>query len=615
MSDKWWEKQDLSNTSSYYSGFKKQAGKSVSSFWSSRFDSFSFGWSTKSGNELYQRALNSISRSANLVSNSDGEEKAITVRWSGGNNYNVIGKSEIFISPDVVNPDNNQRKDWSEDERTDVLVGEALTESAMKRTASSKAQTVVSATNSYSGSPEEKCGARALATHLWYSSEVIAAKDAVVSQYPGFGPYLGTMSDFFTNATYKANMEKTLVEEKPSAALANQALCYAMLHPEEDVKIPEEYQELIDQAAEDLGNAETSMDRANATIKTIQHFTERWGPEQGELPSPCGGGLSRGSMNSLIKNDGEVDVANMKEEKDRKSEKDKEVEVPDADGGEFDVHDHKVAEGDLGRYRRLLVPLRHLISSLKNRLKLRNEELHYREHGLKKGDIDEGSIYKLAFSKLGLNDPGIFEGKEIAGKPEMAFILLIDESGSMGGGRIRMARDLGIVLGETLKNIEGCRLAILGHTAQGSGHTKGSHSGLILHQYYTPDNPYLHNLERIEAFQQNLDGYAIARSVMHACNWFPLATSKLLIHISDGQPAGSSYGGNTALRHIGKVSRDARKKGVEVIGIGIDRPWNNSQGDTMYGEHRWVILNEANEVPRVVSNLISKAVLESCRLR
>tara|TARA_Y100000310_G_scaffold290550_1_gene317844 strand:+ start:2301 stop:4148 length:1848 start_codon:yes stop_codon:yes gene_type:complete len=615
MSEKWWEKQDLSNTSSYYSGFKKQAGKSVSSFWSSRFDNFSFGWSTKSGNELYQRALNSISRSANLISNSDGEEKAITVRWSHGHQYNQISKNDIFISPDVVNPDHNRRKDWSEDERTDVLVGEALTESAMKKTASIEAQKAITDVKAYSGIPEEKCGARKLASHLWYSSEVIAAKDAVVSQYPGFGPYLGTMSDFFTDATYKANMEKTLVEEKPSAALANKALCYSMLHPEEDVKIPEEYQELIDQAAEDLGNAETSMDRAKATIKTIQRFTERWGPERGQNPPPCGGGgLSRIGMNSLIKNDGEVDVSNMTEEKDT-SKKDKEVDVPDADGGAFNVHDHKVAEGNLSRYRRLLVPLRHLVSSLKNRLKLRNEELHYREHGLKKGDIDEGSIYKLAFSKLGLSDPSIFEGKEIAGKPEMAFILLIDESGSMGGGRIQMARDVGIVLGETLQGIEGCRLAILGHTAQGSGHTNGSHSGLILHQYYTPDNPYLHNLERMEAFQQNLDGYAIARSVMHACNWFPRATSKLLIHISDGQPAGTSYGGDPALRHIGKVSRDARRKGVDVIGIGIDRPWNESQGDTMYGENRWVILNDADEVPRVVSNLISRAVLESCRLR
>lgn len=295
---------------------------------------------------------------------------------------------------------------------------------------------------------------------------------------------------------------------------------------------------------------------------------------------------------------------------------------PDASGySRRRVEEKKNKDTRYPALRRSVLPL---IRALRNNLKLRNEETSFTEKGLRRGDLDEGSLYKLGFIAHGLDDPSVFEQKTVLSKPDVAFTILVDESGSMGG-RVRgefgeatfttkweLARKSAIVVAEALQSIEGVKLAVLGHTTQSSWG-----GALLLHHYLTPENQAgISSLAQIQSYNDNLDGYAIERAVLATLRWFPNATTKVVIHVSDGLPqasgiSGNNYGGPAAHHHVNRVCKIAAKNGVHVLALGIDSEAMEEKAmNAMYGKN-WAVLKDATKLPVILSNLMARVVKES----
>src|SRR5690606_14022364 len=83
------------------------------------------------------------------------------------------------------------------------------------------------------------------------------------------------------------------------------------------------------------------------------------------------------------------------------------------------------AKPDRLRDEKALPHIRPLLEKTRAALSFRNEQEAMDELGLRRGHIDEGGLYKIAFG-----DPRIFARTEIKAQPKVHFGILVDESGS-----------------------------------------------------------------------------------------------------------------------------------------------------------------------------------------
>jgi len=627
--------------SSYNSIFNNSYDSSKGSLTSSVFSKFgNYGYSSYSymGGKSsmskdqwrYKAALNSVARSANIVDSGEkGKDQHFQVKWSSGEDYNQIKGNTVFLSPDVINEDTTLKPDWTNiDEKDpdgkyiDVLTGQAMIESCVKRTADPEAEQLVN--------DEAKDALLKMKQKLWYASETMHAQDKILEDWPGFRNYFATKTEYYTDTDCHKKTQEILdesVKDGGSAEAALQALLWQMIHPDEALEIPEIYEEALNEAAERIGDADTSMDRAKATQEIIKDFATRWVVKEEEEESDEGGGEGSGSE---MPNPG-LDRNQMTGKADNSTDEDlgkqsASSEDPEEDGdpsgipgcAQGDEHpegfkDRQITDKDLAEYRRIVKEQAPFIRALKDSIKLKNERASLVERGLRSGTLDEGSVFKLGFYHCGYEDNRIFEYEDIIDKPKMAFGILVDESGSMSGcghtssrePKYMVVRKLAITIANAFNEIDGVDMCVVGHT------TGGYSDRLLLNHYYTPNGRNLEGLATISAYSSNLDGWAMDRTLRFMENWFADYDNSMLIHIHDGYPCGHGYGGMDAKAHMLKVCRDYRAKGVEVIGIGVDAGFDRENGNSMYGPNKWACIDSPKTVG-VISTLITKAVQSAC---
>lgn len=150
--------------------------------------------------------------------------------------------------------------------------------------------------------------------------------------------------------------------------------------------------------------------------------------------------------------------------------------------------------------------------------------------------------------------------------PDMAVMLLIDESGSMSGERIEIARDTAIILYNFCRECN-IPISIVGHTAD---HV--SDVDLISYaEFDSVDKKDNLRLMGISAKSNNRDGYALRYAAEKLDR--RREDMKLLFVISDGYPAAHCYGHAQGKADVQNVVQTYRKKGMNIItaGIGSDR--------------------------------------------
>lgn len=215
---------------------------------------------------------------------------------------------------------------------------------------------------------------------------------------------------------------------------------------------------------------------------------------------------------------------------------------------------------------------------------------------LKSGTVDDEEVYRWA-----IGDERIFSQRVIESKPEVAFGLLVDLSGSMYGQKITIAQRLAQLIVWAIHDQEGVETAVWGHT----GDLDASASSEV-YRIWEPGDP-MSRLGLIATLphSNNYDGAAISY-VVSAMMDKP-QPEKVVIVLADGLPAGRGYGGEPAARHIRSVVRWAASRGVRVIQLAID-PYGIDAADqaAMFGEGNWLPFKDVASLPRQLGSIMEK---------
>lgn len=600
----------------------KAKGRSYSSYWSRRFDSYgSYGGSDY---DKYIEILRSVRRSANVVGtrvNSSGEEREITVQWAGDNCFNSTKSDVVYLSPTVVDgTDSTEGSRWTQDERTDVLIAEALAESTLKRTMDPLVEE--SMTRLICDPHDKKYPRNVLSHHLWTVLERLHAESEVAGEYPGFSGYFAAYRSYYTSPGAYKQITKLLADDE-CAGSALKALMWELLHPEKHLEPSKKVVDALKFAFGEIAEARSSPSRASCALAVVEDFFRRWPDDpindgRGRTPERAKReasdpyleffkGLTVEKSQAARSRAGDARLGTKVGARCSAVAGDKELadgsfECPGAPGESAstlsELAQYKVGTstikveeyaGDKAGYASLRTQLAPAIAALRSQLRLRTEDNRMIEHGLKKGRLDEGSLFKLGL----VEERNIFEIEETPSPPKIALGLLLDESGSMQGYKAAETRNAAVVMLEAVRGMADLEVCILGHTGQGHCHRKMV-PGLLMAHFVTPeliDNSA--SLMQVQGFCQNLDGYAIAQMAQLMIGWYDNSYQRVLIHISDGVPGAHDYGGPPAVRHVYKSCVAAKREGVRVLGIGICNSFGAEQGRALYGPGNCVILPDA----------------------
>lgn len=213
---------------------------------------------------------------------------------------------------------------------------------------------------------------------------------------------------------------------------------------------------------------------------------------------------------------------------------------------------------------------------------------------LRSGELDESEIHALQFNK------DIFFDEEEAPGYSMDLGVLIDESGSMGGrDKIRQAQVAALALAIALRHNEHINLFVYGHTANDE-----DDEPISMFQYIDPierqDN--INGLFEVHARSNNADGYAIAK--MGEIVSSGKSNMKVLIVISDGQPAAYGYGGHSAEQHVREMVTRLEQKNMFVVQICVDDVRDSEKMFTHY------IKYDKNDLGKNLKKVLMKKLIE-----
>ena len=206
-------------------------------------------------------------------------------------------------------------------------------------------------------------------------------------------------------------------------------------------------------------------------------------------------------------------------------------------------------------------------------------DIHYGSHALYKTD---GTI----FTRTRL--PG--EEKRLA------VALLIDESGSMGwGDRMTHARKTAIVLYDFCKSL-GIPITIYGHSTDAGGVALYSYA-----EFDSVDNEDCYRLMDMCDRNGNRDGAALRFVAEHLCTRPEL--QKLLILISDGQPADYGYSGTEAEADLRGIKKEYEKRDVILFAAAIGDDKENIRRIYKDG---FLDITKLEELPKNMAQLVKQ---------
>jgi hypothetical protein len=594
-------------------------------------------WKPKSNkNETYQDILNQLQTSAAII-NGESDQKT-TVKWSSGEDRIEAGGTEptIYLSPDKLLDD----KDTIIENVLDGMTGKVYLASALQSSVHPTAYRQAMASR-IAASPDTKrqkicdcgrhpkelkitfalcCGVgvdltKPKATHrnavmMWEAIETSIARQKVLSEWGGFGPYIAADSEMSssTKAEVQAVIDASVAEGGTTTAeVASLGIAWNLLNTNDRVKLPEEYEECLDYAASQIDEEVSPEDRYKVCLDISHHLTTTLGTDKSgsEEPKPkvCDSGLLGDKVANGV--DGALSAMASKDDGDPAASS---VAAPDGletSGLKYVMDKRTVTVSNKETYSKMVTELRSVITAVKNSLIFRNNDTTEPTFAHRTGDIDDNSLHKLAFK-----DDRIMMRREEINKKKIAICLLVDESGSMsedlelpcGASSMRYeeARKVAITLTEALKSIDGISLSVYGHSTTNEGHREV----VNMFEYVSPRQTDTSKLAQIASRNNNLDSYAMMHVADFVARDYADHERKIVFVISDGQPAGQGYGSTLAHNHMKSVCEHNLKRGVEIYGIGVAKAYNKALGDKMYGKGNNVILSDVVSSIGVITRFI-----------
>lgn len=237
--------------------------------------------------------------------------------------------------------------------------------------------------------------------------------------------------------------------------------------------------------------------------------------------------------------------------------------------------------------------------------------------GFKRGRLHAPSFYRLLF-----DDPRIFVQRTEAKSKNTAVTLLIDNSGSMHGSKMRLAMLSAYALSETLEKVK-IRHEVIGFTTTAYYDVPETMRKALIKQAemakvrFDRTCPIVMPIykgfdERINATVRKRIAYAMnaqiglaenidGESLLYAVDRISRQPEKrkVVIVLSDGQPAGC----NNVAPHLRAVTKRIEATNIELIGIGIkDRSVEN-----YYKNH--MVINDIDELPGCVMSELRRILM------
>ena len=261
------------------------------------------------------------------------------------------------------------------------------------------------------------------------------------------------------------------------------------------------------------------------------------------------------------------------------------------------------AKGDETRYKRIALEVSPHINAIKKILKTSNRNYEFNIHGCRSGLLDEA---KIAEAYQGVPQVYIRKGK--VETSNSAVVVLIDESGSMGGGRhyyskVEMAKRAAILIREALKGT-GTDLYVYGHSADSiySGATE-----ITVYQEGKSSNISPYALSEVQARYENRDGTAILEVAKRVRK--KTSDPILMFVLSDGLPCAHHYWGRESELDVQKKVKKVEGMDFTVVQVTIDN-MNEESCKRMFSNviH---LENDLADLPRKLGKVIKKAILKN----
>lgn len=240
-------------------------------------------------------------------------------------------------------------------------------------------------------------------------------------------------------------------------------------------------------------------------------------------------------------------------------------------------------------YARVSAPLIMISKRLQRQItsKLKDESEGGRLNGLYMGR-------RLNARALAVNDGKVFYNRKLpSDEPKIAIAVLNDESGSMSyGDRETSARAASIVLYDFCTALD-IPIAVYGHT---------EYSDVEMYAYAEFDHPDKNDRFRImdiSSHSGNRDGAAL-RFVAERLAKRP-EKIKILIIISDGQPAGRGYGGTAAEADLRGIKLEYKNRGVTMFAAAIGNDKDNIERIYKDG---FLDITDLNQLPTLLTKLV-----------
>lgn len=177
--------------------------------------------------------------------------------------------------------------------------------------------------------------------------------------------------------------------------------------------------------------------------------------------------------------------------------------------------------------------------------------------GRLRGQLDRRQLHAIPRC-----NPHVFQRPAKLSSRRLTLALLIDESGSMDGKKIVVARQVAVLFKEALCESRNIDLLIFGHTAD----QPDDSTNIFCYWGLGSKRPY--SLGQVRARRNNRDGVAIA-AVANAVKQHRRNREIILLIVSDGGPNAKHYGGEAAVEHTRAVVKNLQND-MALVQIAIE---------------------------------------------
>ena len=252
------------------------------------------------------------------------------------------------------------------------------------------------------------------------------------------------------------------------------------------------------------------------------------------------------------------------------------------------------AEEDKETYDDSLRRVRKYIPAIAKTLRGHCSEYAVTYHGMRSGVLDTG---KLAEAFQGVQTVYVREGTIRSDR--MAVCVLIDESGSMYGEKIRAARDLAVLLNESVATVPAIDLYIYGHTYGDRCRDSYCEGRKIAELQVYREKGYAprKTLGSVTDRSGNLDSYAI-REAAQRMRKYSACRKNLMFVITDGAP-------NERYEQLASTVKELEKNGLDIVAVCIEPSYDPSM---LYTHH--VRFTDMSRLAIDLGKMIKKAILK-----